>query len=83
MLRSDERRTLRTIDMTGVIPLPPQKATIGRSGSATQKTPAGLVTSSTSPSATSSCSQFEPAPPGTRLTVTTRSSSVSGALDIE
>ena len=43
---------LRTIDITGVIPLPPQKATTGRSPSRGQNTPAGLVTSRTSPSAT-------------------------------
>ena len=75
--------TLLAMDITGVMPLPPQKPTIGRSSGGTQKVPDGRVTSRTSPSATWSMNQLETAPPGTRLTVTVRSSSVSGALDIE
>ena len=71
------------IDMTGVTPLPPQKATTGRSPSCTQNTPAGRVTSRTSPSVTWSWNQLETRPPATRLTVTVSSASVSGALDIE
>ena len=66
-----------------MMPLPPQKAMIGRSPRRTQNEPDGLVTSRRSPSATWSMSQLETRPPGTRLTVTVRSSSTSGALDIE
>ncbi len=64
-------------------PLPPQKATTGAELSRRQKTPAGLVVSSTSPTDTRSSSQLEMRPSGTRFTVTVRSGSVSGALDIE
>ena len=71
------------MDMTGVMPLPPQKPSTGRSDSLGQKTPAGLVTSMTSPSARLSRNQFETNPPATRLTVTVRSRSVPGALDME
>ena len=78
-----EASTLLAIDSTGVTPLPPQKATTGASPSGTQKTPAGRVTSSVSPGDTWSLSQLDTAPPGTRLTVTVRWGSVSGALDIE
>ena len=71
------------IDMTGVTPLPPQYATTARSSAVVQNTPAGLVASSTSPSATWSWNQLETSPPGTRFTVTVRSRPPSGALDIE
>ena len=81
--RPVEASTLLAIDMIGVTPLPPQNATIGWSPSRGQNTPAGGVTSRMSPSRTVSLSQLDTSPPGTRLTVTARSSSVSGALDIE
>ena len=81
--RADVASTLLAMDITGVMPLPPQKATIGRLASRTQKVPEGRVTSERSPSATWSTSQLETTPPGTRLTVTASSSSVSGALDME
>ena len=71
------------MDMTGVIPLPPQRPTTGRSVSCGQNTPAGFVTSTTSPAARLSRNQLETSPPATRLTVTVRSASVSGALDME
>ncbi len=83
MARSVPASTLLAIDITGVTPLPPTKATTGRGAGSRQKTPAGLVTSSSSPSCTWSWNQFDTRPPGTRLTVTLRWASVSGALDME
>ena len=71
------------IDMTGVMPLPPQKPTTGRSACRGQNTPAGLVASTTSPAERWSRSQFETSPPATRFTVTVKSASVSGELDME
>ncbi len=75
--------TCLAIDITGVTPLPPQNPSTGRSDACGQKTPAGLVTSMTSPSARWSRNQLETSPPATRLTVTVRSRSVAGALDME
>ncbi len=65
------------------MPLPPPKPKTGPDPGSTQKVPAGRATSSWSPTATWSMSQFDTTPPGTRLTVTVRSSPVAGALDIE
>jgi hypothetical protein len=79
----DDAIRLLVIDITGVTPLPPQKPMTGRSDCSTQKVPDGLLTSRRSPSCTWSMSQLETTPPGTRFTVTVRSPSVSGALDIE
>ncbi len=70
-------------EITGVIPLPPENATIGVLRGTSVKTPAGRVRASTSPSATSSSIQLETRPPGTRFTVVTNSVSVCGELDIE
>ena len=81
--RDEVASTLLAIEITGVIPLPPQKAMIGRPPSRTQKLPDGGLTSRRVPSVTWSTSQLETPPPGTRLTVKARSPSVSGALDIE
>ena len=76
--------TCLVMDMTGVMPLPPQKPSTGRSLSWGQNTPAGLVSSTTSAlGQTWSRNQLETSPPATRFTVTVRSSSVSGALDME
>ena len=71
------------IDMTGVTPLPPQRANSGRPDSWGQNTPAGLVTSIWSPSRRWSRNQLETRPPVTRLTVTVRAPSSPGALDME
>jgi hypothetical protein len=72
------------IDITGVTPLPPQKpSTCPSAPSNGQNTPAGFVTSTTSPTPRRSRNQLETSPPATRLTVTVRSASVSGVLDIE
>ncbi len=71
------------IERTGVMPLPPAKATIGVSAARSTKRPAGGITSIVSPGASVSFIQFDIFPPGTRLTVTVKGSPVSGALDIE
>ncbi len=72
------------IDSTGVMPLPPQKAMIGRSSSSPrQNAPEGGDVSTRSPTDKVSLNQLDTEPPGTRLTVTARSESVSGALDME
>ena len=71
------------MEITGVMPLPPQNPMIGRSPSRMRNVPDGLDTSTRSPTDTLSLSQLETTPPSTRLTVTARSPSVSGALDIE
>ena len=81
--RADAASTLLAMEITGVMPLPPQNPMIGRRRPGTQNVPDGLVTSTRSPSDTWSMNQLETTPPGTRLTVTVRSPSVSGALDIE
>ena len=81
--RPVEVNALLVIDSIGVTPLPPQKATIGLSLGVAQNVPIGPLTSRTSPADTWSINQLETTPPATRLTVTTRSSSVSGALDME
>ena len=57
--RAEVASTLLAIESTGVIPLPPQKATIGRPPSRTQKLPDGGLTSTRSPSVTWSTSQLE------------------------
>ena len=75
--------TCFAIEMTGVIPLPPQQATTGRSSGLGQNTPAGLVTSSSLPASTCSSNQPDISPPGTRFTVTVRSASMPGVLDME
>ena len=75
--------TCLTIENTGVTPLPPQNATTGPSPGRSQNTPAGGISSSSSPAATWSWSQFDTTPPGTRFTVTASRSSMAGALDIE
>ena len=68
---------------TGVIPLPPANATIGALPGRSVNTPAGRVSASSSPSATSSSIQFDTRPPATRFTVVVSSVSVCGELDIE
>ena len=62
--------TCLVIDITGVMPLPPQKPSTGRSDSWGQKTPAGFVSSIASPAERLSRNQLETRPPATRLTVT-------------
>ena len=74
---------LLTSENTGVIPLPPAKATIGVVLGRSVKTPAGRVRASTSPSPTRSSIQFDTRPPATRFTVSVSSVSVAGELDIE
>lgn len=76
---------LLTSENTGVMPLPPAYATRGRSSASTrrQNEPGGRVASSGSPGRSRSCIQPETSPPGTRLTVTHTSPSVSGEDDIE
>ncbi len=74
---------LLMIESTGVMPLPPAKATIGASVSRSTKSPVGRMTSTASPAASVSIIQFDMRPPGTRLTVVVNGSSVSGELDIE
>ena len=74
---------LLTIEITGVMPLPPANATIGTSVSRSTKSPVGRITSSASPGATESFNQFDMRPPGTRFTAVVKGSSISGALDIE
>ena len=70
------------IERTGVMPLPPAKATIGVSAACSTKSPAGGITSIVSPGARVSFIQFDIFPPGTRFTVTVKGSPVSGELDI-
>ena len=71
------------IERTGVMPLPPAKATIGLSSAPRTKSPDGGSTSIVSPAASVSIIQFDIFPPGTRFTVTVNGSPVSGELDIE
>ena len=71
------------MEMTGVIPLPPAKATSGSSRSCSTKSPVGRSTSIVSPARSASFIQFDIRPPGTRLTVVVNGSPVSGELDIE
>src|SRR4030095_8595711 len=71
------------MERTGVMPLPPAKATIGVPAGRSTKRPAGGITSIVSPGASASFIQFDIFPPGTRLTVTVKGSPVSGELDIE
>ena len=72
------------IEITGVMPLPPANATIGRRrrGRSTNR-PAGRITSMVSPGASASFIQFDIRPPGTRFTVVVSGSPTSGELDIE
>jgi hypothetical protein len=72
-----------TIERTGVMPLPPAKATIGASVARNTNRPAGGIASIVSPGASVSFIQFDIFPPGTRFTVTVKGSPVSGELDIE
>ena len=76
-------RAVLAIENTGVIPLPPAKATTSVSPGGRQKTPAGQVVSMTSPGPSASIIQFDTTPPATRFTVTWNSSSTSGDDDIE
>jgi len=71
------------IARTGVMPLPPAKATIGVSAARSTKSPLGGITSIVSPGASASFIQFDIFPPATRFTVTAKRSCVSGELDIE
>ena len=70
-------------ESTGVMPLPPAKATIGTSAARSTKRPVGGSTSIVSPGASTSFIQFDSFPSGTRFTVTVKRSPVSGELDIE
>ena len=81
--RSVVASALLMIEMTGVIPLPPAKATIGSSLSWSTKSPVGRSTSIVSPGASASFIQFDMSPPGTRFTAVLKGSRVSGELDIE
>ena len=74
---------LLTIDITGVIPLPPAYATIGTSCACCTKRPVGRITSIVEPGTSVSIIQFDMRPPATRLTVVVKASPTSGALDIE
>ena len=74
---------LLMIEITGVMPLPPAKATIGASLSRSTKSPEGRSTSMVSPGASTSFIQFDMVPSGTRFTVVVKGSPVSGELDIE
>ncbi len=74
---------LLTIDITGVIPLPPAKATTGTVVSRRTKSPAGRMTSIVSPAPSTSFIQFDMRPSTTRFTVVVSGSPVSGELDIE
>ena len=61
---------VRVIDMTGVIPLPPDRKRYFADGwRAVVKTPKGPSAEMRVPGAIVSCSQFETSPPGWRLTV--------------
>ena len=68
--------------MTGVTPLPPQNATTALVVAQAEH-PGGLGDLEHVAPATWSLNQSDTSPPGTRLTVTVRSASVPGALDIE
>ena len=70
-------------ECTGVIPLPALKAITSSSPPVRQKTPAGLVTSTVSPSASRSSRKFDTTPPSVRLTVTCSSGSTAGEEDME
>ena len=76
-------RAALTSEKTGVIPLPPAKATRSPSPGVRRKTPAGQVASISSPASSVSFIQFDTTPSGTRLTVTWSSSSTPGAEHIE
>ncbi len=71
------------IEITGVMPLPPAKATIGTSLSRSTKSPVGRITSTDEPGESASFIQFDMRPSGTRFTVVVNGSPVSGELDIE
>ncbi len=81
--RSVVASALLITEITGVMPLPPLNAISGVERGRRVNTPAGRVSTSTSPSATSSSIQLETCPPGTRFTVVVSSASVCGELDIE
>ena len=76
-------RAVLTIDITGVMPLPPANATMGASVARSTNSPVGRITSTRSPGAITSFIQFDMRPPGTRLTVVVSGSPTSGELDIE
>ena len=83
IVRSVVASAVLTIEMTGVMPLPPAKATIGASVSRSTNRPVGRMTSIESPTTSESFIQFDIRPPGTRFTVVVKRSPVSGELDIE
>src|SRR6188474_3486794 len=71
---------VRTIDISGVIPLPAERKRYLFAGCrAVLNRPFGPVTHSRVPGRTWSCSQFETGPPGTRLTVMLSESGRVGA----
>ena len=76
-------RAVFTSECTGVIPLPALNATTSSSPAVRRKTPAGRVTSITSPAANRSFMKFDTTPPGVRFTVTVRSGSTAGEDDME
>lgn len=65
------------------MPLPPQNPRSVVSAGRKVNLPRAAVSSSSSPSRTWSCSQFDAAPPGTRFTVVVISPSKPGALENE
>ena len=76
--------TQRSIDMTGVMPLPPPMNRTLREGKLKQENlPAGPRALSTSPSLTLSHNQFDTRPPGTRLTVSSKQCGRDGLEEIE
>ena len=72
-----------TIEITGVMPLPPLKSISSRAPSSSTKRPAGGVTIRHSPAATWSLIQFEMRPSAIRLTVNLCSASQCGELASE
>jgi hypothetical protein len=71
------------MENTGVMPLPPANSRNGPSRWRGLNTPAGGITSTSSPACRWSHSQLEPRPSLTRLTVTRCGSPVSGELASE
>ena len=70
-------------DETGVMPLPPAKATIGAVDGRSTKRPDGGMTSIRSPAFRWSFIQLDMRPSTTRFTVVLKRSPASGELDIE
>ena len=75
--------TVRKIEKTGVMPLPPANSKKSPSSERGAKMPDGDMTSMTSPALTWSHTQLEPRPSRTRLMVTRGDASKPGALDME